>query len=132
MKRLKKFLLIWKTGAKIMRTILNILAVLSLTSLIYLGYANRLIQTKFEIPIMGISDTMPMLIVIILIAILGTVLGLCYSLGLYRSQKFKAEAYYRELEKASINNMTGDDKIKVLENKIQVLEKALDDALKNK
>lgn len=112
-----------------MKTILNILAILSLTALIYLGYANRLGEVRFDVPIMGISDTMPLLVVIILIAILGIILGVSYSIGLYRSQKIKAEAYYRELEKASINNITGDDKIKVLENRIQVLEKALQDAL---
>lgn len=50
---------------------------------------------------------------------------------LYTSLKEKFNAYKRELEKGSISNSNGEAKIKVLENKITVLEKALEDALKN-
>ena len=38
--------------------------------------------------------------------------------------------YKRELEKASINKNESNSKVKVLESKIEVLEKALDEALK--
>lgn len=38
--------------------------------------------------------------------------------------------YRRELEKSSVNKTESDSKVKVLESKIQVLEKALDEALK--
>lgn len=48
---------------------------------------------------------------------------------LYFSLKEKFNAYKRELEKGSISNSNGEAKIKVLENKISVLEKALNDAL---
>ena len=50
---------------------------------------------------------------------------------LYTSLKEKFNAYKRELEKGSISNTSAEAKIQVLENKITVLEKALDDALKN-
>ena len=49
---------------------------------------------------------------------------------LYKSLKDKYSAYKRELEKGSITNTSAEAKINVLENKITVLEKALDDALK--
>ena len=41
------------------------------------------------------------------------------------------KAYERRLEKTSVSNDSSTAKIKVLEAKIEVLEKALDDALKN-
>ncbi len=62
---------------------------------------------------------------------LGEIAGLCYLMPLCMSMQEKTKAYRRELEKGSISNSTSSSKIEVLENKIQVLEKALDDALKN-
>lgn len=50
----------------------------------------------------------------------------------YSSLREKFNAYKRELEKGSISNSNDAAKIKILENKITVLEKALDEALKNK
>ena len=44
----------------------------------------------------------------------------------------KLNSYKRELEKESINNTENSSKVKVLEAKILVLEKALENALKNK
>ena len=61
---------------------------------------------------------------------LGEVAGLCYLMPLCMSMQEKTKAYRRELEKGSVTNSTSSSKIEVLENKIQVLEKALDDALK--
>lgn len=68
--------------------------------------------------------------------------GIMYSLGLitiltfvcplYFSLKEKFTAYKRELERGSISNSNGEAKIQVLENKITVLEKALDEALKKR
>ncbi len=115
-----------------MRTILNLLSILSLTSLIYFGYVNKNVPVQIEIPLLGFSAQTVLMWVVIVISALGFIFGLCYSIGLYRAQKIKAEAYYRELEKASINSIAGDDKVKVLENKIEVLEKALSEALKKK
>ena len=66
------------------------------------------------------------------IFILG-ILSVVFFFGpLYFSLKEKFNAYKRELEKGSISNSNGEAKIKVLENKITVLEKALDEALKRK
>lgn len=62
--------------------------------------------------------------------ILGEISALCFFAPLYKSLKEKFNAYKRELEKGSISNSNGEAKIKVLENKINVLEKALDEALK--
>jgi len=47
-------------------------------------------------------------------------------------QNSKLNGYKRELEKESINSIENSSKVKVLESKIVVLEKALQDALERK
>lgn len=44
----------------------------------------------------------------------------------------KINSYKRELEKESITSSENSSRVKVLESKIEVLEKALENALKNK
>ena len=66
------------------------------------------------------------------IFLIGMLTILCFYAPLYSSLKEKYSAYKRELEKGSISNTSSEAKIKVLENKITVLEKALEDALKKK
>lgn len=60
---------------------------------------------------------------------LGEIAGICYLMPLYKSGQEKLQAYKRELERGSVTNSSSASKIEVLENKIRVLEKALDDAL---
>ena len=62
--------------------------------------------------------------------LLGMFAVIFFFAPLYKSLKDKYSAYKRELEKGSITNTSAEAKINVLENKITVLEKALDDALK--
>lgn len=58
-----------------------------------------------------------------------TCTALYYEFMISRTSK-SLEMYKRELEKESIGSTESSSKIKVLESKIQVLEKALDEALK--
>lgn len=44
----------------------------------------------------------------------------------------KLNSYKRELEKEAISSRENSSRVKVLESKIEVLEKALENALKNK
>lgn len=76
--------------------------------------------------------TMNMALYSLIIFILGEISAIFFFAPLYTSLKEKFNAYKRELEKGSISNTSAEAKIQVLENKITVLEKALDDALKNK
>ena len=76
--------------------------------------------------------TMNMSLYTLSIFILGEISAIFFFAPLYKSLKEKFNAYKRELEKGSISNTSAEAKIQVLENKITVLEKALDDALKNK
>ena len=75
--------------------------------------------------------TMNMALYTLVIFILGEASAIFFFAPLYKSLKDKYSAYKRELEKGSISNTSAEAKIQVLENKITVLEKALDDALKN-
>lgn len=63
---------------------------------------------------------------------LGIMTGLIFMLQFVMKSGCSIKAYERKLEKTSISNDSSTAKIQVLENKIQVLEKALADALKNK
>ncbi len=59
----------------------------------------------------------------------GFITGVIFTLSYVLDVSRKLKAYKRELEKSSINTDESDSKVKVLESKIEVLEKALKDAL---
>lgn len=59
----------------------------------------------------------------------GFVIGIMFALSYVLDISRKLKAYKRELEKSSITSDESDSKVKVLESKIEVLEKALKDAL---
>ena len=82
---------------------------------------------NWHIPVMSIYLKSPVLY--LMIFVLGECAGLTFLMPSCRSMQDKVTAYRRELEKGSVTNSTSTSKIEVLENKIKVLEKALDDAL---
>lgn len=59
----------------------------------------------------------------------GFITGILFTLSYMLDVSRKLKVYKRELEKSSINSDESDSKVKVLESKIEVLEKALKDAL---
>ncbi len=67
---------------------------------------------------------------ILLIYFLGELELALFFLPVIMQNREKEGAYERRLEKTSVSNEESSAKVKVLENKIQVLEKALEDALK--
>lgn len=67
---------------------------------------------------------------ILLIYFLGELELALFFLPAIMQNREKEGAYERRLEKTSVSNEESSAKVKVLENKIQVLEKALEDALK--
>ena len=78
------------------------------------------------------SKTVNLALFSLLMFVLGEISAIFFFAPLYLSLKEKFNAYKRELEKGSISNTSSEAKIQVLENKITVLEKALEDALKRK
>ncbi len=76
------------------------------------------------------SLTMGAWVFILLIYFLGELELALFFLPVIMQNREKEGAYERRLEKTSVSNEESSAKVKVLENKIQVLEKALEDALK--
>ena len=117
---------------------LSILSVLTVALFVMMNYHNvisiNLLSKKFA-ALMTLSPhtlTFDLAIYTLVIFVLGIFSVLFFFAPLYISLKEKYAAYKRELEKGSISNTSAEAKIGVLENKITVLEKALDDALKRK
>ena len=118
--------------------ILSVLSALCAGFLVLMNYHNSIsvnfLSRKFAV-LTGLSPhtlNFDLAIYTLLIFVLGILSVLFFFAPLYSSLKEKYNAYKRELEKGSISNTSAEAKINVLENKITVLEKALDDALKKK
>ncbi len=60
----------------------------------------------------------------------GIISGICLFIPFYLAQTEQLFAYKRELEKSSIITDSSNSQVKVLQAKIEVLEKALKEALK--
>lgn len=85
-----------------------------------------------EFSIMFAQTEVSTQILILTSVFIGITCGLLFMLQFVQKKGESLKAYERRLEKTSVSNDSSNAKIKVLESKIQVLEKALDDALKNK
>lgn len=115
--------------------LLSIISALSVCFFILMNYHNtvniNLLSTKFATlaNISAHTVNFDLAIYTLIIFFLGVFSVVFFFGPLYFSLKEKFNAYKRELEKGSISNSNGEAKIKVLENKITVLEKALDDAI---
>lgn len=62
----------------------------------------------------------------------GFILGIFIMNLILNVKNTRINSYKRELERESISSTENNAKVKVLESKIQVLEKALENALNNK
>ncbi len=117
--------------------IISVIATLILCYLLIMNYQDTagitILSSNFAqlFRITPFTATLNMALYTLLIFILGEISAVFFFIPLYKSLKEKFNAYKRELEKGSISNTSAEAKIQVLENKITVLEKALDDALKN-
>ncbi len=70
---------------------------------------------------------------VLYIYIAGIISAVLFFFPLLKCINDKTSAYQRQLEKTSVNNSENASRVDILENKIKVLEKALNDALnKNK
>ncbi len=116
--------------------IISIISILILCILLIMNYQDTagvtILSSKIGqlLHITPKSITLNMSIYTLIIFLLGEISAIFFFAPLYLSLKEKYKAYKRELEKGSISNSTNESKIAVLENKITVLEKALDEALK--
>ena len=120
-----------------MQKSISILATLILLFLLIMNYqdtAGITILSNNIAQVLKVSPhtlTLNMALYTFIIFILGEISAIFFFAPVYTSLKEKFNAYKRELEKGSISNTSAEAKIQVLENKITVLEKALNDALNN-
>lgn len=118
--------------------VLSVLATLVLCLIVMMNFQDtmqvNIISEQFS-TLLGIpicSKFLNTAVFALVIFVLGELSAIFFFAPLYLSLKEKFNAYKRELEKGSISNTSSEAKIQVLENKITVLEKALDDALENR
>ena len=91
----------------------------------YFGYiyAVELLQSD------GLTDISKFITIMVAAFAIGTLFGILTMLLKTILQGSKLNGYKRELEKESISAAENSSKVKVLESKIEVLEKALKEAL---
>lgn len=117
---------------------LSFLSILAVIGLVIMNFRNFATVYILNGKISGLlhmsvhSLTFDMAIYTLLVFLLGIVAVAFYVAPLYDSLKEKYMAYKRELERGSISNTSAESKIQVLQNKIAVLEMALNDALNKK
>ena len=118
-----------------MQKAISIISTLIILFLIVMNYQDTAGITILSSKIAGIlkiaphAITLNMALYTLIIFILGEISAIFFFAPLYTSLKEKFNAYKRELEKDSISSSSAEAKIQVLENKITVIEKALNDAL---
>lgn len=122
-----------------MKVILQILAFIVLFTVIYIIVLNggetltlQVMAPQYD----AVADTtihstktLSLSFYTIMILLAGIFSAICLLIPFYLTQTEQLFAYKRELEKSSVKTDSSTSQVKVLQAKIQVLEKALKDAL---
>lgn len=114
-----------------MKILVNLICLTLIALVFFLGWTNINSLCDFSFFITDKTEKATT-IVLFFGFVTGALCGVLYSFNFIQKGKDSIKAYERRLEKTSVSNDASSAKIKVLESKIQVLEKALADALKNK
>ena len=91
----------------------------------YYGYVFAVELLKSD----GLEDISKFITIMVAAFVIGTLFGILTMLLKTLLQGSELKGYKRELEKESISAAENSSKVKVLESKIEVLEKALKEAL---
>lgn len=114
-----------------MKIIFNILSAILVIAVIFLSTLNT--QTVFNLAFWkGNTDIFYNVILaklILIIFLLGLLAGIFWSASFYIQVQKKLKEYQKKLEKTSVQSTEDSSKVSVLEEKIKVLEKALQTAL---
>ncbi len=105
-----------------------VLIVMNFNNAVEINLVNSSLSEILGLPAM--SKTLSLGIYTLLIFILDEIAALFFFLPLMRTINEKNSAYKRQLEKTSVSSTENSSRVEVLEAKIKVLEKALEDALK--
>lgn len=118
-----------------MRIVFNIISILIVVAVIFIASLNT--HTVFDFNIWTIKGATMVyhasLVQVILMAfVAGMLAGIFWAASFYSPVQAKLKEYQRKLEKTSVQSTEESSKVTVLEEKIKVLEKALQTALENK
>lgn len=116
-----------------MRILFNIISIIIMLSVIFLASLNTQMTLNFVMwsptaknaVIHDLSLTGLMLTILIA----GILAGIFWASSFYLSNRSKLKEYQRKLEKSAVQSDEDSSKVAVLEEKIKVLEKALESAL---
>ena len=119
-----------------MRITFNIVSILVMVTVIFLASLNT--QTMIDFTVFGATKNASATIyhanlvqVILMAFIAGILAGIFWAAAFYSPIQAKLKEYQRKLEKTSVQSSEDTSKVSVLEEKIKVLEKALQSALGN-
>lgn len=115
------------TASITISTILLLIAIMNLDAASNLVLINQNYFGEISFFPSSININTGLLLIIFLVG--GEFIMLCTLYPLIMKKNEKESAYERRLEKTSVSNDESSAKVKVLEAKIEVLEKALKDAL---
>lgn len=135
MKKSKRFLITWKVNCKgeyDMKIIFNIISIMIVVTVVFLASLNN--QTVFDFTVWvakgsNIVYHASLVQVILWTFVAGILAGIFWAAAFYSPIEKKLKEYQRKLEKISVQTTEESSKVAVLEEKIKVLEKALQSAL---
>lgn len=118
-----------------MRIIFNIISIFIVVAVIFLASLNT--QAVFNFTLWNASKThvlthnFSLVQIILTTFVAGIIAGIFWAASFYLPTQKKLKEYQRKLEKTSVQSTEESSKVAVLEEKIKVLEKALQSALEN-
>lgn len=112
----------------ILTLIFVLLVIMNINDSITLNIISNSMSKLFGLP--EITANINLGIYTLILFVLGEASAIFFFLPLMQNINQKSSAYQRQLEKTSIDKTENSSRVEVLENKIKVLEKALEDALK--
>lgn len=117
-----------------MKIIFNIISIFMVAAVIFLAYLNINVDLSFiiwkELNSANFLVYHSRVFQLILICfLLGLFTGTCWAASYYSQLEKKIKEYKRKIERTSVMSDEGDSRVAVLEEKIKVLENALQAAL---
>lgn len=118
-----------------MKIVFNLISIIIVVTVVFLASLNN--QTAFDFTLWATKGTTliyhaALVQVILWTFIAGILAGVFWAAAFYKPVQTKLKEYQRKLEKTSVQSTEESSKVAVLEEKIKVLEKALQSALENK
>ncbi len=115
-----------------MKLLSLLITIIIAITVLYFAYINLNNDVIVMCPFQNVNFEMSLSHLILLLATGGGLAGFSFAAYNYAGKMNTLNAYKRKFEKMSVQSDCDDTKLKALETKIQTLEVALENALKNK